>query len=70
MKEDKQMICNRLCETLKETRDQEDLAAITYEKNSAGYETATLTYINGGARTINVTMDSGVAMIRDIMRTL
>ena len=70
MGENKQKICDLLCETLKATRDQEDLISLVYEKNDAGYETVTSIYNGGGSRSVNVTMDSGVAMIRDIMKNL
>ena len=70
MRENKQKICDLLCATLKETRDQDDLMELKYEQNDAGYETVTSIYNGGGSRTINVTMDSGVAMIRDIMKSL
>lgn len=70
MKENKQDICTLLCEALRATRDQEDLIAITYDKNTIGDETATLTYLNGYKRSVNVTLDSGIAMIRDILKNL
>lgn len=62
--ENKQMICNLLCEALKATRDQADLLSITYDSY---LETATLEY-GSGHRTINVACDSGIAMMRDILR--
>lgn len=70
MKEDKQKICDLLCEALKATRHQDDLISLVYEKNDAGYETVTSIYNGGGSRSVNVTMDSGIAMIRDILKSL
>lgn len=68
--ENKREICNLLCETLKATRDQEDLMALKYKKDKSGLELVTVIYNGGGTRVINVTMDSGVAMIRDILKSL
>ena len=70
MREDKQKICDLLCEVLKATRDQEDLISLVYEKDEAGNETVTSIYNKGGSRVVNVTIDSGIAMIRDIMKSL
>lgn len=67
MKEDKQAICTALAETLKLTRGFCDLIGIEYVKYD-GFETATLVYRHGKGTPINVTCDSGEALIRDIMR--
>jgi hypothetical protein len=64
--EDKQHICDLLCATLKATRDQHDLESIMYHDDT---ETVTLAY-EGGGRSVNVALDSGIAMIRDILRAL
>lgn len=62
--EDKQLICDLLCITLRATRGQKDLINIKYDKSK---ETATLHYV-GGLISVNVACDSGTAMIRDIMK--
>lgn len=66
--ENKQEICNLLCVALRATRDQHDLKEIVYRQMSEDNEIVTLLYENGHKRSINVSMDSGVAMIRDILR--
>ena len=65
--ENKQAICDALCETLKLTRGFTDLQKIEYTKDAYGDEYA---YVVGPtyAYKVNVTMDSGIAMIEDILR--
>lgn len=67
MREDKQMICDALCKALQLTRGFHDLVGLEYRKDSF-QETVTFVYANGTGAPINVTADSGEAMIRDIMR--
>ena len=67
MTENKQAICDALCATLQLTRGFHDLVAIRYDKTNLR-EIATLIYEHGKGSPINVTADSGEAMIRDIMR--
>ena len=66
--ENKQEICNLLCVALRATRDQHDLIEIVYQRRANDRETATLFYENGSKRSVNVSMDSGIAMMRDILR--
>ena len=66
-RENKQEICNALVKVLKLTRDASDVADLIY---NADNETVLVLFNLGGVRLINVAMDSGVAMIRDIMRGL
>lgn len=65
--EDKQLICDLLAEALKATYDASDLLSLEYDST---FEKVTATFEGGGTRTINVALDSGVAMIRDVMRNL
>ena len=65
--ENKQLICNLLCKTLQATRNQVDLVALNYNDKE---ETVTITWESGGQRIVNVAMDSGTAMIRDIMKSI
>ena len=69
-KEDKQMICDKLTEALKLTRQYEDLQSLIYLRKGADHETVTVLFTQGTMREINVSMDSGSAMIRDILRAL
>ncbi len=64
--EDKQNICDLLCKTLQATRNHEDLESLTYCKE-LGIEMVVAKWRNGGHREMNVFMDSGEAMIRDIL---
>lgn len=66
--ENKQEICNLLCVALRATRDQSDLTDVIYRQMPNDNEIVTLFYENGHKRSINVNMDSGIAMIRDILR--
>ena len=67
--EDKQNICDLLCATLKATRNHEDIQSITYE-NINEHETVYVKWEGGGHVEINVTLDSGEAMIRDILSNI
>ena len=62
--EDKQVICRHLLAALQATRNQYDLIDLQYDKEA---DTVTAVY-EGGKKVINVHMDSGFAMILDIMR--
>lgn len=67
--EDKQNICDLLCKTLQATRNHHDLVALKYEILDNNYELVTIQWENGFQK-VNVSMDSGTAMIRDIMRAI
>ena len=67
MNEDKQQICNLLCEALQATRGAWDLDRFDFDPKK---ETVTAVFFGGGTWVINVLLDSGTAMIRDIMRHL
>lgn len=67
--ENKQVICDLLCETYQHTRMfADDLVSLKYEeKDDHEYVTA---IFKQSKKTVNVTGDSGWAMIEDIMRIL
>ena len=65
--ENKQLILNFLVLVLHQTRDASDVADLIYDPEK---ETVTVFFTQGGSRTVNVAMDSGVAMIRDVMKGL
>lgn len=65
--ENKQQILDALLQTLRLTRSLYDLEELTYESQS---ETVFAKYENGYGRRINVAMDSGTAMIKDVMSVL
>ena len=64
MREDKQAICTALCTALQLTRIGSDISEIEYHAEG---EYVTVYYTTGHIN-INVALDSGAAMIRDIMR--
>lgn len=66
--EDKGLILEMLLQTLRCTRAGLDLVNIRYEVLNNGTELAVLIYNNGYRKTVNITGDSGVAIMRDIMR--
>ena len=68
--ENKQMICDKLLETLQLTRQYEDLQSLIYLRGGQDHETVMALFASGGTREINVSMDSGAAMVRDILRAL
>ena len=65
--EDKQVICDMLLETLRRTRNFSDLIELAYDGEA---EIVRAIFASGGEKIVNVAMDSGVAMIKDIMRAL
>ena len=67
MSENKHEIIALLRKTLQATRNAKDLVSLEYDEES---EVVTALFRSGGERRINVAMDSGTAMIRDIMRNL
>lgn len=67
MTENKQKICDLLLITLQATSNAADVISLTHDEKS---ETVTVTFLSGGKRVVNVAMDSGTAMIRDIMANL
>lgn len=67
MGENKQKICDLLTATLQATDNASDLVSLTYD---AEREVVEILFASGGKRIANVAMDSGTAMIRDIMKAL
>ena len=67
MHEDKQKILDRLLETLVLTRAGWNLMELEYKRES-GLETVTAVFANGTKKRINVSCDSGIALIRDVCR--
>lgn len=67
-REDKAKICEMLAEVLKETRYCSNLESLVYEKDEHDNEIVTAYFDDGEKIRSNVTFDSGVAMIRDIMK--
>lgn len=67
MEENKVQICAQLTETLKLTRQFSDLEGIALENNEG---TAVVHWKGGFESRVNITCDSGSAMIRDILKAI
>ena len=65
--EDKQQICNLLCKTLQATRNACDLERIHYHMMPSGDEFAILEFEHG-KKEVCISMDSGTAIIKDIVK--
>lgn len=70
MEEDKQEICYQLTLALKHTRHLHDLVNLNYYKLGKDNEIVIATFRNGFSKTVNVSLDSGIAMIADIVSQL
>ena len=66
MLENKQLICDKLCEVLKLTRSHADLIRLDYD---AEKEEVHAVY-DGAIKTANVACDSGIAMISDVLQRI
>lgn len=69
-KEDKENICRLLGELLAHTRAGANIFTIRYEKNDFGEEFAVIRWNNDSKDLINITADSGIAIIKDVVRHL
>ncbi len=64
MHEDKQKILNLLLPALQATSNLDDLHSLKYDPER---ETVTASFLNGAEKIVNVAMDSGTSMIKDIL---
>ena len=62
--EDKQLICDKLVELLHLTRNLYDVLELKYDPEK---EAVTALFETGYTKTVNVAMDSGTSMIKDII---
>lgn len=67
LEEDKQLICDKLLEVLQLTRGLYDVLELQYRPET---ETVVAGFASGFTKTANVAADSGIAMIRDILRQI
>lgn len=66
--ENKQEICNLLLKAIQATRGGEDITALDYVNDKeVGIETVTIHYKNGYSKTQDVTSDTGITLIREIV---
>ena len=70
MREDKDLIFEELAKLLKLTRNLSDLKALKYGILDKGEEIVTVEWESGGRKVVGVSMDSGTARSRDIMRAI
>lgn len=65
--ENKKEICNSLCATLQKPRDQSNLMSLTFDYNR---EIVIAKYDDDRKVEVNVCGDSGIALIKDVIRKL
>lgn len=66
-REDKRAICKALLPVLQMTRNLSDLVSLEYDTSR---EIVVATFDNGYTKRANVAMDSGTAMIKDILKQI
>ena len=69
MTENKPAFVRELGELLRRY-SREDIEALTYDKDSDGFEAVTIRYGNGYERSVNVTGDSVIAILSDVYKAL
>lgn len=67
MEEDMQAICDLFLKTLQATRGGRKVVSLTYAVEP-GRESVTIRFQSGGKQTVTVTGDSGIEMMRDVLR--
>jgi len=65
--DNKKTICNDLVPILQKTRDLKNLEALVYSIDEDNREWVTPIFKNARGKRINVTADSEIAMIRDVL---
>ena len=65
--ENRQKICDLLLLTLKATRSGGSIKRLVYDDYT---ESVIVTYSNGSEKRVNIACDSGVALIRDVMKAI
>ena len=70
MMENKEHILKLLLICLQETRAGEDITGIEIRRDNYSNEFARITYQNGFHQDVNITADSGLAMIHSVVEAL
>lgn len=65
--ESKATICHAFAEALQTTVNGQDVVDIEYHMLADGTEVAFVVFKNGAKKGINITADSGTAIMRDIL---
>ena len=68
--ENKEKICEKLTELLQLTRAGEDVQELEYLEEDGGDQFVCIRFRNGYKKLVNVTGDSGLAIMGDVARTL
>lgn len=68
--ENKETIIGLLLQALRFTVDGVDIEQIRYEQLNNGDEIAVIMYTNGYRQSVNISGDSGLALMRDILRAV
>lgn len=68
--ENKQAICASLLQTIQKTRAGKGIYTMEYIKTESGAETVKVVFVGGYIQYINVTFDSGIALIKDVMKEI
>lgn len=68
--EDKQFIIAALYQALQYTRAGLDIEQIRYEQLNNGTELAIIIYYGGTHKPVDITADSGIAVMSDILRAI
>lgn len=66
----KQHLCDLLLVALQATDEFSDLLSLEYSMDKYGNETVTALFASGWKKYANVSMDSGPAMFRDILKQI
>lgn len=66
--EDKEAVTQALFNALKTTVEGVDIAEMNYRRLSNNEELVTIVYNTGYRKTVNVSCDSGVALMKDVLR--
>ena len=70
MEENKVKLCAMFLKVLQETEAFSDLKDLQYTRLNSWEETVTAVFEGGYKYAVNVSMDSGAAMLHDILRQL
>lgn len=68
--ENKEVITQALFQALKTTVEGVNMAEMKYQQLGNGDELVTIIYDNGYRKTVNVSCDSGVALMKDVLREI
>lgn len=68
--ENKETILNMLFQTLKQTVAGIDIVEMRYEMLTNGTELVVIIYDSGKRKPVNVSADSGIALMRDVLRAI